>query len=332
MINNNQNNNYPSESVGRRMVNNIPICNPWDKVSEIKNSVFKKAQDLETINYIYVIDNEKLVGVFSLKEIFRRNDGEKAEDFMDTEVIKINPKADQEKVVALAIKYKLKAIPVVNKDNFFLGVVPSDVILDILHKEHIEDIFISAGLHKKNEFSTKILEAPVKTLVKIRIPWLITGLLGGLLAANITIFFEEPLKSYFILASFIPLIAYMSGAVASQTQVLYIRSLSSNHLSKKKYFLKEIKTGLLMGIVLSFILFNLTFLISRILLVSFILGVSLFLTILSAIVISIFIIEILSKLGKDPALGSGPFGTILADISSLLIYFMVATFLLSFFS
>ena len=323
------NNKYSSETVGDKMVTNVPTCNPQDKVFEIKNGIFRKAQDLETLNYIYVLDQGKLVGVFSLKEIFRRKEDEKASDFMDTKVVKINPHKDQERVAFLAIKYNLKAIPVIDKENNFLGIVPSDIILEILHKEHIEDIFLSAGLYKKDDFSLKIIEAPAGILAKIRLPWLIVGLLGGILAAQITIIFEAPLKSHFILAAFIPLIVYMADAVGSQTQTLYIRSLTSNHFSQRKYFLKEIKTGFLMALVLSVLIFIISSILSKELLVGIILGISLFLTIISAIVISVFIIQGLLRFGKDPALGSGPFATIVADISSLMIYFLVASFLLN---
>ena len=247
-------NKYSFETAGGRMVADVPVCGPQEKVFEVKDNIFKKAQNLETLNYVYVLEKGKLVGVFSLKEIFKRKDDERAKDFMGTRIIKVNPHQGQEKVAFLAIKHNLKAIPVVDKDNIFLGVVPSDIILNILHKENIEDVFLSAGLYKKEELSSKILEAPAGLLAKIRLPWLVLGLFGGILAAQITIIFEAPLKSHFILAAFIPLIVYMADAVGSQTQTLYIKNLALNHFSQNKYFLKEIKTGLLMAFVLSILI------------------------------------------------------------------------------
>jgi len=321
---------YPKESAGRRMVSNVPLCRPDDNVAEIKKKIFLEAPNWETINYIYVVKGKTLIGVFSLKEVFRRKDNEKASSFMDKKVVKIRPHADQEKAAFLAIKHNIKAVPVVGRDDLFLGVVASDTILDILHEEHVEDSLISAGLHKENGFS--IIDAPVLALIKMKLPWLIVGLFGGVLAAQLTSFFEAPLKSHFMLAAFIPLIVYMSAAVGSQTQTIFVRSLAVSNFSQKKYFIKEIKTGFFISLILSLIIFLVSWLISQDLLVSSIISISLFLTIMSAIVISFLISLFLFKTGKDPALGSGPFGTIVSDISSLLIYFVVAIVLLGLFS
>jgi len=323
------NKKYPRESAGREMISNVPLCGPSDTVSEIREKIFSRASELETINYVYVLDRERLVGIFSLKEIFKREGGKVVESFMDKNIIKIRPYADREKAAILAVRHNLKAIPVTGEEDRFLGVIPSDVILKILHKEHVEDLFLSAGIQEG--FSAKIIDAPIRILAKIRMPWLIVGLLGGVLAAQIARFFEEPLKTHFILAAFIPLIVYMADAVGAQTQTIYIRSLAINRFSQKEYFLKEIKVGILMGLVLSLLIFLISLIISGDALISTILSLSLFLTVLMAIVISMAIVQILSKMGKDPALGSGPFGTIIADISSLLIYFAIASFLLDLF-
>jgi magnesium transporter len=324
------NKEYPKDSAGRKMVSNVPVCRPQDKVSQVKEMIFSQAPEMETINYIYVVQEKILVGVFSLKEIFRRKEDEKVQDFMDKDIVKIRPHSDQEKAAVLSIKYNIKAVPVTDKDNLFLGVVDSDTILDILHEEHIEDAFLSAGLHKENGFSDKILDAPATVLAKIKLPWLIVGLFGGVLAAQVTNLFEAPLKAHFMLAAFIPLVLYIAGAVCSQTQTLFIRSMTADNFSLRKYFFKEIKASLLVSLVLFALLLVTVLIFSQSFLISFILALSLFLTVMATTVIAIFISQGLFKMGKDPALGSGPFGTIIADISSLLIYFFVAVFLLQF--
>ncbi len=323
---------YPQESAGARREINVPTCKVSDRVSQVKEAIFNAQPPFETINYIYVLDDEKLVGVFSIKEIFKRKDEEQVSDFMARQLIKASPLDDQEKIVISAIKNNLKAIPLVEEDDRFLGVVSSDNIIDILHEEHVEDLFVSSGFTKKDDFSDKIIEMPASILAKIRIPWLVVGLLGGVIAAQITTLFESHLKVHFILAAFIPLIVYMADAVGAQTQTLYIRNLAIKKFSHKRYIIKELKTGLLMALVLASIIFLTSFLMSRDPLIGVILSVSLFLTIISAILISVTTVQTLFKLGRDPALGSGPFGTIIADIASLIVYFSVATILLSLFA
>lgn len=322
---------YPPKSAGRRMIENVPLAFSEERVLDVKNKLLEKIKDYETINYIYVVDKQKkLIGVFSIKELFGQSEKIKVGEMMKTEIVKVRPRTDQERVAILALKHNLKAIPVVDKEDNFLGVVTSDVILDILHSEDIEDFLRTAGIHSP---VAETLKGNSLILTKIRIPWLIFGLLGGIFAAQIVGFFETPLKSHFILAAFIPLIVYIADAVGSQTGTLFIRSLVlNNQLGIKKYLLREIKTSILMGLILgSFLLLLSIFWFDTPYFIGIILGVSLFFTILIAILIGIIIPFLLQKLKKDPALGSGPLATIITDITSLVIYFSTATLLLKIF-
>ncbi len=325
---------YPSESAGGKMTENVPLAHSEEQILDVKNLLFEKMKELETINYIYVVDkNKKLVGAFSIKEIFRKPEDSKVKDIMQTQLITVKPHADQEEVAILALKNNLKSIPVVDKENHFLGVVPSDIILDILHSEYIEDILRHAGIRKGDFTPAKIIRAPAGMLVKARLPWLILGLFGGILAAQITDFFETPLKSHFILAAFIPLIVYMADAVGTQTETLFIRGLAIDpNLMIKNYLLREVKIGFFIALSIGTLLTLISSLWSGLHYIGLILGVSIFLTILSAIIIGITIPWLLQKFKKDPAFGSGPFATIITDVTSLIIYFSVASLMLKFFN
>jgi len=322
---------YPPESAGRRMVENVPLCHPEEKILDVRKRIFERAKEFETLNYIYVVNGEKrLLGVFSIKEVFQQREDTRIEEIMERKIIKAHPYTDQERVAILALTHNLKSIPVVDKDDKFLGVVPSDIILDILHSEHVEDFLKSAGIHSP---LAKTLRGSSIFLAKARIPWLVLGLFGGIFAARIVNFFETPLKTHFILAAFIPLIVYMADAVGTQTETLFIRNLVLNsQLGIRKYLFREIRVSFLMALVLGILLSLLSiFWLSAPYFIGLILGISLFFTVLSAILIGIFIPFLLQKLKKDPAIGSGPFGTIVRDITSLVIYFTVASIMLKLF-
>ncbi len=322
---------YPFESAGGRMITNIPTAKPEETIFDVRERLFKKANDFETLNYIYILDDkEKLIGVLSLKDIFRRPKDNKIEDLMVKEVISVLPRTDQEKVAILALKHNLKSIPVTNKENFFLGVVPSDVILEILHTEDVEDMLRFAGISKYDTFSSKIFHASPFILTKLRLPWLILGLFGGLLAAQIVSFFEGPLKSHFILAAFIPLIVYMADAVGTQTETLFIRSLVY-HPDIKNYFLKEIKVSFFIALVLGGLLSLITYFWFGLPYIGVTLGISLFFTIVTSFFLGLLVPYLFNKIKKDPAIISGPIGTIIRDILSLLIYFSIASVLLNVF-
>jgi len=326
-------NKYPPESAGRRMIDNIPTAIPEERVLDIRKRLFEKAKDFETLNYIYIIDREgKLVGVLSLKDVFQKSEESKIEDLMAKDVIKARPHTDQERVAILALRHNLKSVPVVDKENIFLGVVPSDTILGILHSENVEDILRFAGISKRDTFLNETLQAPVFVLTKIRLPWLIFGLFGGLFAAQIVTFFEGSLKLHFVLAAFIPLIVYMADAVGVQAQTLFIRSLAlDSRLDTRKYLLKEIKISLVIALILGFLLALISFLWLGLLSIGIILGVSLFLTVICACLIAVLVPWLLQSLKKDPAIGSGPFATIVRDVLTLAIYFSIASLMLRIF-
>lgn len=321
-------NNYPKESAGKKATLNVPTCHSKDSIKEVRAKIIENSNNIETFNYVYVLNDEKkLKGIFSIKRLFSGKDNLLAEEIMDKNIVFAHPYTDQERVAVLAIKNNIKAVPVIKKDGIFLGVVPSDTILDILHQEHTEDMLLSAGIYKKDNFS----DASAGALAKIRLPWLIVGLFGGIIAAQIITYFESTLSEKIILASFIPLILYISNSVAIQTQTLYIRNLAMSTFSQKNYFLKELKVSLIIGLVLSSIIFLAFIATSQGVLIATILSTSILITITIAIFMATTITWTLFKIKMDPALGSGPFGTIITDITSLLIYFFVASVFLSYY-
>ena len=323
-------NKYPPESAGRRIIDNVPTALPEERISDIRKRLFEKAKDFETLNYIHIIDRKgRLVGVLSLKDVFQKPESSKIEDLMAKDVIKARPHTDQERVAILALRHNLKSIPVVDKRDIFLGVVPSDTILGILHSENVEDFLRFAGISKRDTFLGKSLQFPVSVLTKIRLPWLIFGLFGGLFTARIVTFFEGSLKVHFILAAFIPLIVYMADAVGVQAQTLFIRNLAlDSRLDIKKYFLKEIKISFVIALILGTLLALISFLWLGPLKIGIILSVSLFLTVICACLIAVLVPWALQALKKDPAIGSGPFATIVRDILTLALYFSIASLML----
>ncbi|MEM0360728.1 MAG: magnesium transporter, partial [Candidatus Diapherotrites archaeon] len=175
----------------------------------------------------------------------------------------------------------------------------------------------------------KALRAPAFQLVKARIPWLLMGLVGGIIAAQITGFFEEPLKEFFVLAAFMPLIVYMADAIGTQTETLFVRSLVMQRFSLKEYFFREAKVGAMIACILGGLLFIISLLLYNLPKIALILAVSMFFTGFIAVFVPIFIVIVLQKTGKDPAMGSGPFATVVQDIISLAAYFSIAAIMLN---
>ncbi|MFH2136257.1 MAG: magnesium transporter [Patescibacteria group bacterium] len=328
--------NYPKNSAGRKMLEKelVPVISPNQTLGDALKLLQEKMKQFETINYIYVVDSKnKLLGVFSVKEIFKKPCETKISDIAIKDVVVAHQHTRPERVALLALKNNLKAIPIVDKEDRLLGVVPSDMILEILHNENVEDALLEVGIHKFKDPAVSIIQASALLHFKKRLPWLILGLVGGTIAAFIVNSFTETLKIQLIFAAFIPSIVYIADAVGAQTQTLYIRSLAIDHkLDFKKYILREIKVGLALALVLALIMGTIGLLWHKLLLVGLVLGLSFFTTIIIAVAVAIALPSLFLKLKLDPAIASGPFATIIRDISSLLIYFLIASTFLNIFA
>lgn len=324
---------FPRDSAGRRMTQKVPVICVEETIAEVEKLLEKEASNFDTINYIYVIDRTgKLLNVISIKELFRSPSTKKNSDFSQKKLVTVRAHTDQERVALLALEHRLKAVPVVDKDDHLVGVVPSDEILKILDTENIEDALRFAGVSYFDKTPYEAITAPAVSQARARLVWLILGLVGGLVAAGIVSFFENAIKTELTLAMFMPLVVYMSDAVGTQTQTIFVRSLAIDHrFSLWKYLGREFKIGLMISLVCS-ILLTLLSLWQGNVLISVILGTTLFIALTSAVLVAFGITLLLFKLKKDPAVGAGPFATIVQDILSLVIYFAVATLFLRMFA
>ncbi|MEK6832376.1 MAG: magnesium transporter [Thermoproteota archaeon] len=319
------------ENITNHIIKEILTVNPENNVGHIKEILAKKARQFEIIGYVYVVDHaQKLVGVISLKEILQANNESLSEKLMIKNIISIREDDHPEKVVHLALKYGFWSIPVVDKEKHLLGVIPHKTILSIFHHKVREDVLRSGGIHHKIK-EIESLETPVSRLVRARLPSLFIGLLGGLVAAAIISNFESFLNEYIILASFIPVIVYLSDAIGTQSQTLVIRMIALEpNFSLRRYLFREIKIGSLLGFIFAISLFAAVFFGWGKLDLGIVIGSSIFLSMIFQTFFSTYISIIFEKFGIDPATATGPIATIISDITTIVAYFSIAVSLLHF--
>jgi magnesium transporter len=320
-------NKFLKKSAGSLMTDNVPVILDYKTIRFVENYLLENTKKLESINYVYAIDKtRKLKGVISIKEIFRQTKDKKISKVMTKNLVTVHPHTNQEKVAHLALNNNIKSIPVVNKDNKFLGVVLGDDILKALHKEFQEDMLKLAGLNNHDlSHIDDISTMSIWTSLKHRLPWLILGLLGGLLAAQVIGLFEETLSENIILASFIPLVVYMSSAVGTQIGFFIIRDLAiRSKINFWLYTLGQLKVIFTLGLVISSAVFAITYFIYAQMIISWALSLAMFFAILSSVTTGLFIPYAFSKLRFDPANASGPIATIIQDLMSVTIYLLIA--------
>jgi magnesium transporter len=178
----------------------------------------------------------------------------------------------------------------------------------------------------KNEYREEdVSEESVNHLIEHRIPWLLVGLLGGLLATLVVSKYEEILASDVRLAFFIPIIVYLSDAVGTQTETIYVRALSKKKLSFWKYILKESFVGMGLGLISGAVLGVFANHWLKSYAIGLTIGLTMLINLTLAPVLAVVIPNLIYKRHIDPALGSGPVATIIQDLISLVVYFLVAS-------
>ncbi|NMH73264.1 magnesium transporter [Bacillus sp. RO2] len=320
---------YEAETAGRLMTNRYVWIPQEYTVREVVDKLKSFAELAETINYLYVIDEEKrLVGVVSYRDLILADAHEKIQEIMFSRVISVHVDTDQEEVANVIERYDFLAVPVVDDEKTLIGIITVDDVIDVVIQEANEDIEKLSASGKDIDFDTPALVASAR-----RLPWLILLLFIGLISGSIISGFEDTLGTVVALAFFMPMIAGMTGNTGTQSLAVIVRGLISRDLDKKlvtKVVLRELGVGITIGITCAILIAIIAFVWRGDLILGMVVGVSLFFTLIIGTLAGTIIPLILYKLNIDPAIASGPLITTVNDILSLLIYFGIATAFLSY--
>ena len=315
---------YPDDTAGGLMALEYVAVKAEATIEEAIETIRQKRHEVEHVYYLWVIDDfERIVGIISLKDLVLEPPDRKLKDIMNHEVISANVNMDQEEVANLVKKYDLVAIPVIDDNNRLVGRITHDDIIDVIEEEADEDIALMAGV-----IDQEITEHSISKISRARLPWLVGGLCGGLLAAVVIDQFESSLEKILALSFFFPVIMAMGGNTGTQAATVAVRGLATGDIGlvniSKRLFI-EMKVAMVNGMICGVLLG----LIVGIWLSDYGLGIVVALALNLIIVNSGFIGAsvplALKRMNIDPALATGPFVTTSNDILSLLIYLGMVT-------
>lgn len=315
------------EAAAQHLARKLPTGHPEDTV---RHAIGRLAgSSFEAADTVYVIDHERvLLGVIPLCDLLRAKGELRLADLMITSFATARPETDQEIVASRALKHAVASVPVVDAKGRLLGAVPPLALLQVLRHEHVEDLHRLAGISRETRHARAALEAPPVRRARDRLPWLGVGLAGSVFAALLMSRFHAALEARIAIAFFIPGIVYLADAIGTQTEAIAVRGISLTELPWRRLIWGEIKTGVLLGSTLGMLAF-LGILAS---LHDLRLAAAVAITVLSAGVtataVGIGFPTMLAHLRRDPAFGSGPLGTIIQDVLTLIIYFTVVSALL----
>lgn len=238
------------------------------------------------------------------------------------------PATDQEHAADVALTSRVTALPVVDANGSPLGVIPPQLLLDILGQEHQEDVHRVVGMLRREETDRHALEDPPLQRVWLRLPWLVIGLLMSTAGTALMAGFEASLKANVTIAFFIPAIVYLTDAIGTQTEAIAVRGLSHKHRPLGSILFGEMLTGAAIGLALGLIAALGVLLAFGDQTIALGVGLSLFAAGSLASTLGLLLPWALSRFGVDPAFGSGPIATIIQDVLTILVYFLVMTMLL----
>jgi magnesium transporter len=277
-----------------------------------------------SVELVLVVNGHgKLQGVVSLGRLFAAPAAAPLKQILDAKFPRVTADSDQEHAASLALHHGVDALPVVDDEGRALGVMPSQALLQVLRREHVEDLHRLAGIQREAAQARHAIEDPPLRRARHRLPWLLVGLAGSALATAAMASFEATLRDTIAVAFFVPGIVYLADAIGTQTEAIAVRRLSLTRAGIAHLLSGELRTGMLLGAVLglaSFVAVWLAFGDARL---AAAVGSAILAAGTMAAGLGMLLPWWIARSGRDPAFGSGPLATVIQDILSLLVYFGV---------
>lgn len=319
---------YKENTAGGLMTTDFVTVPEDVKIAFVMRELRTRAKEIDFIEDVYVVDKvNRLQGVIPLKDLLTATPQRKVSTVMDTHFISVTLDMDQEEIARLFSKYDETALPVLDKGGRIKGVITVDDVIDVIHEEASEDIYHFGAAGVVDEY----LSANPVSVAQKRVIWLIILALAGFISGSVLEHYSFLLSSIVTLSFFIPILMNTSGSAGTQAATVVVRGLATGEIRIRdiwKVIKKEFFIGVLMGIVAG----GITALRAIILNGDIMLGLTVAIAMIAAIIIATSLGGILpiifKKFGVDPALMSGPLIATILDTTTLLIYFNMTIWLL----
>lgn len=316
---------FPENSAGSIMTTEYVSLKKTMTIKETMKHIKEVGIHKETIYTCYVLENRRLVGIVSAKDLMTLDDNTFIQDIMETEIISVGTHTDQEETARLFSKYDLLALPVVDLDNRMVGIITVDDAMDVMVDEATEDISIMGAV---NPSEKTYFETSVFSHAKNRFLWLLILMLSSTITGTIITQYENAFAAIPLLVSFIPMLMDTGGNCGSQSSTLIIRGLALDEIRFKDIFrviFKEFRVALLVSLGLALANGLRIFIMYKDLKLAVVIGLSLICTVILSKIIGCILPLFAKKINLDPAIMAAPLITTLVDTCSIIIYFTIAT-------
>jgi magnesium transporter len=319
---------YPEDSVGRLMTPDyVAVRRHWT-VQQAMNHIRARGRGSETINVVYVVDRQwKLVDALELRRFIFGEPEEDIDAIMDNLYTAISAFDDREEAVRVMQRYDLDVLPVIDSDGVLVGIVTADDVLDVAQEEATEDFHRTAGV---TPLRGNYRNIGLLLLYRKRIGWLLALVFMNIFSGAAIAAFEDTIAAAVALVFFLPLLIDSSGNAGSQSATLMIRALATGDVRLNDWgrlLGKELLVAILMGLTMAFAV-SLVGVVRAGPEVALVVSLTMMIVVVVGSLIGMLLPFILARFNMDPATASAPLITSLSDISGVLIYFSLATWLL----
>jgi len=318
--------NFDEDTAGGIMAKELVKVNENWTVAQCIDEIRAQAEEVSNVYTVYVVDDQdRLKGLISLKSLILAKARERVAAIMIEDVVSVPTHASSEEVSSIMDKYNLVVLPVSDAIGRLVGRITIDDIVEVIKEEAEKDYELMSGITESVESTDKVW-----VLSRARLPWLLIGLLGGIVSSRVIGLYEGQLKIHPEMAFFIPLIAAMGGNAGVQSSAIIVKGLANNTLGTKDIspkILKELMVSLINGLVCAAIILAYNLFMSDSLELSLTVSVALITVIIFASILGTFVPMLLDRVKIDPALATGPFITTTNDLLGLGVYFLVGRLL-----
>lgn len=319
---------FEEGTAGSLMAKELVSVYAHETVSACIDEIRRQTESVDVLFAVYVVDdNEKLIGMLSLKKLIVSHPLALVEEIYDADIISVKTSTSSEDVAELIRKYDLVVLPVIDQLGRLVGRITVDDVVDVMREEAEKDIQLMSGITDDVDSNDSLWR-----LSRARIPWLLVGMCGGIVGSRIIGGYEDQIQIRPEMAFFIPLIGATGGNVGVQSSAIIVQGLANNTLITDKIapkLMKELGVGLINGLICSGLILGYNLLISESWALAGTVSVALLTVILCASFLGTFVPLMMNRFKINPALATGPFVTTLNDIIGISIYFLVGRILYS---
>jgi magnesium transporter len=315
---------YADDTVGAVMSPYFSAVRSGETITATIAALRGTHQRFTRTGYVYCVDSQgRLEGVASLRDLLLSPPQAQISTIMKRDLLAVRVSDDPVDAAQRLRRRHLKMLPVVDDDNVLVGVLNLEAAMDLIADELADDFAAIGAVSPEETFFTRPREA-----IPMRLPWMAANIFLNLGAVAVIASFENTIAQVVILAAFLPMITDMGGNVGIQALSVSIRSIALGEALLHEYWAavrKEATIGIVNGLALGALFGVVALFFEAPPVIGLIAGGALAINVFVAGVVGGTMPFLIKRLGKDPAMMTGPVLTTITDITGVTIYLGLAT-------